>query len=151
MSNAKHIEEYIKFLEQYLKKDADALAWVLAITKYFHDIDDIIDKDNTSPIHLLRTFEFAAIIYSSPFYQRNIGYLYPLVKMVSNTYMDSVLLEKQPEAWKRAVADGLRQTGNELILACIEVLHGFDIRREASMKLREVSWKTHHLEDGTPV
>lgn len=152
--NIKAMGEYIDFLSKYLKHDPDALAWVLAYTSYVHNIDDIIDGDNTDPMFILRTFETAAVIYGHIFYQRNFCYLYPLVKVVSNAYMDSVLLERSTEEWKLKVADGLRQHGNELILACIELSHGiegFNKRREASLELRDISWRTHHLTNGEPV
>jgi hypothetical protein len=143
--------DYVNFLNQYLKDNIDALIWVLAYSTYVHGIDDIIDKDNTESEHILKTFELAAVIYSYPFYLQNLNILYPLVIMASNTYMDSVKLENQPEVWKQRVSDALRQTGNEVILACIQIVGGVDIRREASMKLREISWRTHHTIEGVPV
>lgn len=149
--NIKAGEEYIAFLKHYLQADPDALAWVIAYTKYVHAIDDIIDGDNTSSEHIIRTFEFAAVIYSNVFYLRNLSYLYPLVKVVSNAYQDSVILEKSPEKWQRYVADGLRQHGNELILACVELVGGYDARREASMKLRDIAYRSHHNEIGEPI
>lgn len=143
--------DYSTFLKSYLEKDVDALLWVLAYTTYVHAIDDIIDGDNTESEHILKTFELAAIIYSYPWYLQNRHTLYPLVIMASNTYMDSVKLEKSNELWKQRVADALRQTGNEVILACIQIVGGIEARREASLKLREISWRTHHNELGEPI
>lgn len=147
---------YIEFLQKYLGADLDALTWVAAFNTYAHAIDDIIDGE-IPPTSLndkefvVRTFEFAAIIYSHIFYQRNQHVLYSLVKMVTNTYMDSLHLEQSPEAWKKKYADVLRQSTNELVLACIEIVGGYDKRREASLQLRELSYHAHHTVEGTPI
>lgn len=144
--------DYCNFLKYYCGADVDAYLFITAYTVYVHAIDDIIDKDNTDPVFILKTFELAAIVYGNSFYLRHFSALYPLVKMASSTYITSVQLEqdKDKAVWKDRVADALRQTGNELILAVIEILHGIDKRIEASLKLRKISWKTHHKEDGTP-
>lgn len=145
--------DYVKFLGQYLGTDPDALLWVLAYSSYVHSIDDIIDGDNTDPMFILKTFELAAMLYSNNWYLKHIHFLYSLVIMASNTYMDSVIFEQDKTApvWKKKVSDALRQTGNEVILQCIQIVGGIEARREASLKLREISWRTHHLADGTPV
>lgn len=142
--------DFVKFLEKYLSPDPDALLWVLSYTTYVHAVDDIIDEEIRDEEFLLKTFEMAAVVYSSHFYVRNISALYPLIVMASNTYMDSVILEKQSEAWKRYTADHLRQTGNEVILACIQIVGGMDVRRQASMELREISYFLHHDSEGRP-
>lgn len=147
---------YIEFLRTYLGADEDALTWVLAFNTYAHAIDDIIDgdippKSLNDKEFVVRTFEFAAIIYSHIFYQRNQHILYSLVKMVTNTYMDSLHLEQSPEAWKQKYADVLRQSTNELVLACIEIVGGYNKRREASLSLREIAYHAHHTVEGTPI
>lgn len=148
-------ERYIAFLSKYLSAFPDALLWVLGYAAYVHAIDDIIDRDvptdKSREEFILQTFEFAAVIYSNEFYIRNMHILYPLVKLASNTYMDSVQMEHEPELWKRRVADGLRQTGNEIIVAVIEICSGPIVRREASMELREISYNLHHDYIGNPI
>lgn len=145
--------EYARFLKYYLACDLDAYLFVLAYTVYVHSIDDIIDGDNTEPVFIIKTFELAAVLYANSFYLKNFNMLYPLVKMSSSTYITSVQLEQDKEKamWKTRVADALRQTGNELILAVIELLHGIDVRTKASMELRKISWKLHHDKEGNPV
>jgi hypothetical protein len=153
---------YIDFLKKYLDSDPDALLWVMSYGMYCHAIDDIIDGDKNDSEFILKTFEFATIIYSNVFYLRHITTLYSLCKMASNTYMDSVLLEKEiaknpgamltPEnAWKLSCSDILRQNGNEVILAVVEIVGGIDKRREASLELRKISYATHHDKEGKPV
>lgn len=148
----KEQQDYLNFLQHYCSADPDALLFVLGYSVYVHAIDDIIDGDKDDHIHILKTFELAAMVYSNQFYLRHIHELRPLVVMASSTYMTSVTLEKATNGkdWKLHVADALRQTGNELFLAVIQILHGIDVRIEASLKLREISYLTHHLPDGTP-
>lgn len=137
-------------LKQYL--DVDGLAFCTAFLLYAHCIDDILDGDKTDNEFVLKTFEFAAVIYTMPFYQRNCGYLLPIIKMVTNSYADSVLMEKNtPRGWQLRYADVLRQNGNDLLTMCVEICSGIDARREFSMKLREISYRVHHDEKGLPV
>lgn len=151
------------FFREYLGKDVDALLWVLSYAAYIHAIDDIIDGDKSDNEFVLGTFELAALIYSNVFYLKNMHILYPLVKMASQTYRDSVILEKQlkeeelivgrispDNTWKISVSDSLRQMANEVILACVEVVGGVEKRREASLKMRELSYKFHHTKEGIP-
>jgi hypothetical protein len=151
-SNEEANQIYCDFIRRYLfNKNPDACLWVLGYLTYVHAIDDFIDGDRTDFQHFLRVQELAAIVYSNEFYHQNRWLLYPLVMMASNSYMDSIQLEHKSEQWKRNVADNLRQHANELIIKVIEIIGGYDLRREASMALREISWKSHHEKDGTPV
>lgn len=150
--------DYVAFLKKYLADNPDALCWVLLYITYAHAIDDIIDgdKDGTrSKEFILKVFEYAAILYSHVFYQINIHLLYSLVVMASNTYMDSVILEfstvTSDKPWKNSAQDYLRQSANELILMCIQIVGGIDKRREASLELRDISWRCHHTKGGKPV
>jgi hypothetical protein len=143
--------EFCGFIRKYLlNTNPDACLWVLAYYTYVHAIDDFIDGDRTDFQHFLKIQEFALVCYSNNFYQQHIALLYPLLRAASNAYMDSVAFEKKSESWKRTVADSLRQHANELIIAVIEIVGGYDLRREASLKLREISWKSHHELDGSP-
>lgn len=151
----KRQEEYLNFVVKYLGLGTDAYIWICAYGLYSHDIDDIIDDEVPKTYEwnefILRTFEWAETVYANIYYIKNIDKLRPLVKMASNAYMDSVNMEKSNEAWKQKAADILRTMGNELLLAVIEIEKGYEARRQASLELRELSYKTHHLSDGTPV
>lgn len=148
--------DYIKFIEKYLdvRKSPNAILWLLGYACYVHAIDDIIDedipKDSTKDEFILKTFEFAEVVYTNIYYLTYITRLRPLVKMASNTYMDSVQMERSNSKWKKDYADVLRTMGNEIMLAVIEIERGVNIRREASMELRELSYRTHH-ELGVPI
>lgn len=143
-------KDYINFLGKYLSPNPDALLWVLGYTIYVHAIDDLIDGDKSGSEFILKTFEFAAVVYSNKFYINNITMLYPLVVTASNCYMDSVILEqsRSNSHWKNTVSDSLRQNGNELILACVQIVGGIEARREASLELRDISWRNHHTTEG---
>lgn len=142
---------YVDFLAKYLGDGSEAYLWLLAYGLYVHAIDDIVDGDKTDMQHLLKTFEFAATVYAYPFFMENATRLYPLVKMASSTYMNSVLMEKEKKPWMVNYGDFLRQCGNEVVLAVIEIACGLDTRIKASMELRELSYTLHHNELGQPV
>lgn len=149
-------DPYVSYLHKYLiQKDPDAMLWLVAYGIYVNAIDDIIDqdipKDKTKAQFILEQFEFAEVVYSNDFYIRHVNKLRPLVKMTSGAYMQSVKWEESPEKWKSQIADSLRQIGNEVILAVIEIVNGTKVRNEARPELLEISYKTHHMADGTPV
>jgi len=150
-------DDYIKFILKYLNPidNPNAILWLLGYAVYVHAIDDIIDeeipKDSAKDEFILKNFEFAETVYTNIYYLTYINKLRPLIKMASNTYMDAVQMEKSNEKWKRDYADVLRTMGNEILLAVIEIERGLNIRREASMELRELSYKTHHNQVGAPI
>jgi hypothetical protein len=145
---------YLDFVKKYLNASPDAMLWIMGYGLYVHAIDDLVDKDipkdKTYAQLLLDTFEFAETIYTNIFYLNNISILRPLIKATSQAYIDSVKWEHSSEEWKRRVSDQLRQYGNEVLLACVEIVSGLEVKRQAATVLREISWKAHHLKDGTP-
>jgi hypothetical protein len=142
---------FADFIRKYLFKDPDACLWILGFNVYVHSIDDFIDGAEKDPIHMLRIQELALAVYCNDWFRRHQHILYPLIRAASNCYMDSVILETKTDFWKKQVADALRQFANEIIIATIEIVSGYEARREASMEVREISWKAHHEKDGTPV
>lgn len=147
---------YVGLIGKYLlHSNPDAMLWLLAYGLYAHAIDDIIDQDipgdQTRQQFMLRNFEFAEAVFSNHFYISNVSKLRPLIKMTSQAYMDSVQWEGSSTVWKRQVSDGLRQIGNEVTLAVIEIVCGLEAKRQASLEFRELCWKTHHLKDGSPI
>jgi len=146
-------DEFIRFY--LVKKDPDAVLWTLSYFHPCHCIDDIIDqdipKDKKREQFMLQTFEFTEAVFSNNFYIQNITRLRPLVKIVAQSYMDSVRWEDDKEQWKRQLSDALRLRSSDVLLAVIEIVCGLETRWEASPKLREIAWKDHHKEDGTPI
>lgn len=145
---------YIGFLRKYIPV-GDGMLWVLAYAAYCHSIDDIIDNEipdeESKHQFILKTFEFAETVYTSIYYLSNIERLRPLVKMSSQCYMDSVALMKSAKHHHKQISDALRCSGNEVILAVVEIENGVEVRAKASLELREISWATHHNELGAPV
>jgi len=118
---------------------------------YAHCVDDIIDGEKTDSEFILETFEYAAVIYSLAFYRKHADMLLPIIKSITNSYADSVQLEKCTEGWKQQYADVLRQNANDLLAICVEICSGIHARRKFSMKVRELSYESHHnKETGRP-
>jgi hypothetical protein len=150
MSN-NYSEQYCEIIRKYLQGQPDAQSWLLLYGIYAHAIDDIIDGDKTSSDHILETFETGLLLYSHVFYRQHCDMLYTLCKLAHNAYADSVKLEKSDDKIDKLIADPLRQYGNELILAVIELVSGKDARNAASKELRPLSWRTHHNEIGQAI
>lgn len=147
-------EQFVVFLKKYLSSNPDALIWVMGYVTLAHVIDDIVDnriQDINESLFIVKTFEYAAIVYSNHFYIQNLHLLYPLVKTASNSYMDSLEYENSNIDWKRTLGDTLRSNANDVVLMCVEIVAGIDARRQASRELRELSYKTHHTLSGEPI
>jgi hypothetical protein len=136
-------EDYHSFIQRAFAQYPEARAFVNAFCNYCHSIDDIVDGDETDKIAIIRTFELAAVIFASPFYVANINSLQPIVIMITNMYMDSVVLEndykEDKEEWKLQTAKVLSHSFNELIVACADLCGGFNLRRDVSVVLRAFS------------
>lgn len=144
-------EELKTLLKEYLPDD-EALKFAVAFLIYCNSVDDIIDCSKVDAEFVVRTFELSADLYATAFYRRNWPILLPLIKATGNSYLDSVNFERSSEAWKHNYADVLRQYGNEVLCACVELSTGsIDKRREFSLKLREISYKTHHDVNGKAI
>lgn len=141
-------DELKELLATYLK--GEALEFVVGFLVYCNFVDDIVDGKADAE-HVIMTFEFSAMLYTSEFYRRHFAVLLPLIKATGNAYADSVKFEGAAEEWKQRYGDMLRQVGNEVLCACVELENGYAAKREFSEKLREISYKTHHNEKGEMV
>ena len=133
----------MKFLEEYLKDDA--LAFAYNFINYCHLIDDIIDEkiSRDNPETIIAAFEAALAVYSNPFYRQHANHLFPIIKMVTNAYADSVVFQNAPNEWNVKYKAVLAQQLNDVTLACIEICHGVSQRRYASLAIRELSYNAH--------
>lgn len=144
------MDPVVKLIEEYLdaEKHKDAIEFAYYWLTLCHVVDDLIDDKNTNPESILKAFEYSAIVYSLPFYRQYAHILLPLVKAATNDYADSVLFEQSPIDWQKHYADVLRQNGNMVICAVIELCVGIDARRSFSQRIREISYIMHHTEEG---
>jgi len=116
----------------------DALQFILEWVEYINMIDDIIDDPlkRSSNEYVLRTFLKAADVYSLPFYRAHAQVLWPLVTVITNTYMDVVKWERSASSLKNSHADALRHTGYDMIFMVIRLTLGVIKLREVSEDLR---------------
>lgn len=147
-------ERFAKFAENYLGENPDALVFCLNYVAYAHMIDDIIDEDIPPDMHrkqfIMQTFRIAPVLFANIFYLNNFSTLYGLVKMAHDSYVESLTYESSNEEWKQRLGDFLRQNGNEVILACIEIVGGSVKKIQAAVELRELAYETHHTPEGKP-
>ena len=129
----------------------EALAFLICWAKLAHRIDDIVDKDITTPEEIIRTFVLSTELFSCNFYVANRQSLLPILYLVFNDYADSEKMKGSSIAWKRDLSDQLRFCGNNLIKAVAGICCGYDVIREISEVLWEDSNKTHHDEKGNSI
>jgi hypothetical protein len=126
----------------------EALDFCICWLVLCHFVDDIVDTKKDDHEFLLKTFEHAAITYSLPFYRQHAHTLLPIIKSATNNYADSVLFEHSMHSWQRTYADALRQSGNDVLCAVVEICVGQEKRRIFSQKVREISYMSHHTKEG---
>jgi hypothetical protein len=146
-------EHDVEALNRCCLGNQEAMEFLMLWRDYVHDIDDIIDcdKDNEK---ILATFAHAAIIYSHPFYLRNILALRQLVLNCTNAYADSVMWEQSTTEWHRTFSDVYRHFGSEMVLAVATICAGpnaYTHLRAISPELRNICYLEHHSPNGTPV
>lgn len=142
---------YINFLKKYLSSNEDAYLWCLFFTLYLHTADDLVDNPSVDKKYITKFLDFAPRVFTYPFYVQHSNILFPLICAGSLDYYTSVMFEDSKELWKRERADVLRQNINSVYLAVIEIVSGYDKKREAALEIQEISYLTHHDSNGNAV
>ena len=137
-------------MAQAANENRGAHEFLVLWNRYCHAIDDLIDADHRpDPDDLLAVFMQAAVLYSHPFYQAHSAHLVTVVATVTNTYADSVKMERM-EGWPKQTADVLRFCGNDMVCAVAFITGGYAHMRQISGQLRFVSQQEHHDDGGNP-
>jgi hypothetical protein len=123
--------------------------------QYCDEIDNLIDTvEDGRPIftkeHILRVFVMAIEVYNHPFFVLHRDMLKMVAVLVTNTYTDSVLWERDPLESRRRMADTLRFCGNDMIFAISTICGGYNHTRKISQIIRDGDWSYHHDEKGRP-
>lgn len=149
-------------LNHYLKGRVDAQTFLLRYRDYNHEIDDLIDipERRSDNEFILRVLNTALDVLSHPFYTNHVAELYSVIKIIHNTYADSVKWEKSSEAWQKTIADVVRNAGNEMVIQVVRIV----VREETGSEnlayeaMRDISWRAkaqsyfdHHDDKGNPV
>lgn len=138
-------------IDGILGQDTEAAKFVRLFGVWCHGIDDDVDNPGMPPEQKVRLHWIAAALFSSNFYQAHARELFPVVSLIANAYADSVCWEKSEVDWQARQADVLRNCGNDMLLAVINIVGGYDAMREVSRLIREVSHYRHHDEHGKPI
>lgn len=118
---------------------------------YVHEIDDIMDGERPNPRDQLKTFARAAMLFSHPFYLKNLLQLRQLVINITIAYADSVEWEKSTKAWHREWADHHRHIGMEMVVAVATLCGGHEHGFAISQEQRTLCWQDHHTRSGEPI
>ena len=113
---------------------------------FAHLLDDIVDGDigDMEGRAVGKTLYLAQSLYTHPFYTKYMYILYPTIRLVHNTYFDTVQMENSNEEWKKLYVSVLKHCGDEVFLAIIEILGGYDKRMQLGVSVREHTWKKQH-------
>lgn len=141
-----------KLLERICCSNVEAMDFLANHwSPYVHEIDDIVDGDRTSPEEILSTFARAPMLYSHPFYLKNLLGLRQIVLLCNNVFADSVLWEKSDVPWKKQWSDHSRHVAMEMVVAVAQICGGYEHGRIISQEQRNVCWHEHHTPEGASV
>jgi hypothetical protein len=138
----------LRLLERICCGEREAMEWLTLWSEYVHAIDDIVDKERDGVEDVLRTFARAVMLYSHPFYLKNLAALRAVVLVIGNLYADSVGWEKSLVAWQRNWSDHNRHAGMEMVIAVAQICGGYEHGRAISEEQRCICWAEHHDREG---
>lgn len=133
MSNAERIAELCC-------GDREAMDFLGLWARYCHEIDDIVDGARTDKQAILSTFALAMMVYSHPFYLRNLMELRAIALMVGVLYGDSVAWEDE-NGWRKEFSKVYRHAANEMVLAVAVICGGYDHARSVAGEQRKVCFE----------
>lgn len=118
----------------------EAKAFLANAGIYFHMIDDLVDKDLSNiPENFATLLILSLNIYSCNFYNKYQHILYPVIRNIHHTFFDTVQMERSPIMWHKEHAEILKSVGQDLTLTIVEILGGYEKRREMSAVVRDYS------------
>lgn len=132
---------------------AEGMDFIIKWLEYIHWIDDAVDGElDEFPAEIFVTSLLkCGHIYNHGFFIKYMADLSPLVINAANDYLDSVVMEKSIEGWKKQFADVLRTSGNGILTTVVRLLAGWEKSREFSQLIREASYIKHHTKEGEPI
>ena len=150
-----------KLIHDVANGDAQAFEWINIWNQHVNNVDDIVDGELTNVNDIVQAFMVSHEMLLHPFFMRNAGKLYPVLFLCANAYCDSEELRKinvdaGEDDWPHKVSDVLRSYGNEMLVAVAAITRTgsnsiWTEVRDISMRLREISYESHHNSSGDPV
>lgn len=141
-----------EFCHEVCVGQPDAMAFCHLWFNYCHAIDDLVDvEDRPNSEMLLEVFALANAVFSTPFYQKHLSVLQPIVLMVTNAYADSVKWEHSTVPRRKTISDVLRCCGNEMFFTVAMICGGWKHERSVSSKIRDRSWQLQHDAADKPI
>lgn len=132
--------EHIDLLLQACCGNKEAFKFLVGAHKLIHYVDDIIDEKLLGIVP--ETFILAKNLYSCEFYIANQSALSIVLDLVSNSYQDSEIFNKEEfGSWKRTVGNIIRSQCVDVTLAVACLCGGYSHMRSISIAVRELSWK----------
>lgn len=134
-----------KLLKQACCEQPEAMDFVWNhLIPYCTEVDDIVDGETKDPDQICTTFARAILLFTHPFFLKNISVFRQLMLNVTLAYADSAVWEKSDESWKREWSDHYRHIGVELVLAVAMICGGYANAQKLSREYREILHHAHH-------
>jgi hypothetical protein len=138
-------------LDSLFSKEPQIKQAIYSYINVCHAIDDIIDKKDTNPEFIVRTFLSIFFLCNNSAFKKHLDEVLPIITTSALAFLDSVKMEKSDEAWQKHTADVIRMQGNDLIRYFVLYYCGLDKAIELSKDLHEMSYFMHHTETGEPI
>lgn len=128
-------------LLEWFRGDAAAVSCVLKLGTIAEVWDDLVDQDTPVPVqpgHINMVFILALLeLPTDPFWHKHVGFLFPILVVSINAWLDANDLEKDPLIKWRQLAFHLRNTMTELVPAVAYCIGGLDLMRAVSLEARQ--------------
>lgn len=118
----------------------DALTWLNTFHELAHLADDLVDEVFSAE-GLGRLLVTNIALCSLPFWFAWHAELRPILNQTCSNWLDSVELERRPQAWAREYANTLRLCGNDLVIAVARICGGWEHSRKIALSVRELAWR----------
>jgi hypothetical protein len=132
------VEKRNELRERACCGDSNALMFLSTVMDAVEIWDDLVDKDKeVKGDDINRVFlNLMFFMPQNPFFERNKGYLLPVMMTCINAWLDSNDLQKSPVKRDLQAAWWLKQMGVELYGSVAFLMGGFSHMREISLEAR---------------
>lgn len=139
-------------LDRWLKGNAEAISFIIAMHDVAEIWDDLIDQDNEiDPERINKAFYLTLIqIPRNGFYQRNFNLLSPIVESAILDWHTANELEKRGGEDDLHTAYGLRCASQSLTVLSARIIGGHEWAKDVNLEIRSLgdTWADYAAEHG---
>lgn len=143
-------DETLELIDLVCAGNDEAKNFCFRYLNVVHLADDIVDGDIDKK-ELPKYSSILIDLLNHPFYLKNSITLYPLLKMAYLNWEHSNRLMDSSDNIDNKIGDITRVCGNDILTAVCLLTQGWEKAVELGVRLKRLSYKTHHNEKGDAI